>query len=281
MVVSLHPHFSGDIRVALTPGKEFSREELLLFSQARAAIVPQSIKEKQYEALRSRCRHIFPSYASRFHYPGKVGNMRLFQRLGLPHPRSVGYVSVADFHARHPGLATSPHDYPFVLKGNEGGGGTQVFLVRNREELFTTLFRLSKTRSYPTPIVAQEFIPHGGRDLRVVVVGRRAHTYWRVQENRREFRCNVGQGAVIDPEGPAAHTKAGRELALALCAKAEINLAAVDVVFDATSPVPCPMLLEINFVFGRKGLGGSGNFRRVFAGAAEDWCRSLPDSAGE
>ncbi|MFP4475119.1 MAG: RimK family alpha-L-glutamate ligase [Desulfatibacillaceae bacterium] len=275
MILSMHPHYDGDERIDLTPAGRFTEAEIERIRKARAVVVPQSIKESQYSACRRNCNNVFPDYNTRFRFGGKLGNMRLFRKLDIPHPRSVGYVSAEEFHARHPGLATSPFDYPFVLKGNEGGGGVYVHLVRNREDLFSSLVHLGKMRNYPVPIVAQEFVPHGGRDLRVVVAGDQVRTYWRVQRKQDEFRNNLGRGGVIEWEMDPGRTEAGTRCVMDLCEKAGIDLAAVDVVFDATVPEPLPLVLEINFIFGRKGLGGSQKFRGMFKEVVDRWIRSL------
>ena len=64
------------------------------------------------------------------------------------------------------------------------------------------------------------------------------------------------------------------------CAEAEakkleadtgINLAAIDFIFDFSQPDPEPLFLEINYVFGRRGLGGSMNFYHLLSEALQQW----------
>jgi len=59
------------------------------------------------------------------------------------------------------------------------------------------------------------------------------------------------------------------------CSKTGINLAAFDVLFDRSQPEPQPLLSEINFLFGRKGLGGSLSFYGLLNQAVHQWTRGL------
>ena len=59
------------------------------------------------------------------------------------------------------------------------------------------------------------------------------------------------------------------------CSKTGINLAAFDVLFDRSQPEPEPLLSEINFLFGRKGLGGSPRFYELLNQAVQQWAREL------
>ena len=56
-----------------------------------------------------------------------------------------------------------------------------------------------------------------------------------------------------------------------LVAATGINLAAIDVIFHIEDPDPQPLFLEINYIFGRRGLGGSMRFYQLLSEALQEW----------
>ncbi len=272
MIVSLHPHFAGDINIA--PRSLSSALEITLW-MARAVVVPQGIQPKDYALCRKCQDNIFPNYDNRFEYEGKAGNSALFQKAGLPCPETRAYASAAKWRQAHPTSRDLPFEPPFVMKADKGGCGHGILLVRDPGEVDQALGFMESSIHNPTGgFVAQQWIDHGGRDLRVVLMGDSVHTYWRYQKQAGEFRNNVGRGAGIDPMGDPEKTQAGIDLVRKLQRCTGINLAAVDVMFDG--PEGPPLLGEINFVFGRKGMGGSTVFRSLFNQAAWEWINALP-----
>lgn len=166
--------------------------------------------------------------------------------------------------------------FPFVLKGDRGGGGWAVFLIENEQDLMMRLDILNNGSLHPTRrFIAQEYVPHGGRDLRVVVIGKTSKAYWRCQHKAEEFRNNVGRGAVIDYELDPELREEGVNCVEEFCSKTGINLAAFDVLFDRSQKSPKPLLSEINFLFGRKGLGGSPRFYELLNEAIRRWIDNL------
>ena len=91
--------------------------------------------------------------------------------------------------------------YPLVLKGNEGGEGSLVFLIESPRDLQDKLDLLLGSSFRDQGFVLQEFIDHGGRDLRVVILYDQLFAYWRVQPDPSQFRTNQRQGGEIDPGG--------------------------------------------------------------------------------
>ena len=65
--------------------------------------------------------------------------------------------------------------------------------------------------------------------------------------------------------------KKGKEQGHLLTEKTGINLAAVDFVFSFSLKDPDPLILEINYFFGRRGLGGTENYYRILYRAVQDW----------
>jgi len=276
MIVSFHPRFKGDVNLRLTPKGGFTSKEAETITEARAIIVTQYIKAHQYKFCMARCSNIFPNYANRFGFEGKYGNTQLFRMFSAPHPETVCYESVEDFETRHFTNQEPLMPFPFVLKGDRGGGGWAVFLVRNRHELIERLETLADTYLHATKrFISQAFIPHGGSDLRVVVIGKMIKTYWRCQHKPGEFRNNVGRGAVINYNLDSKLTREGINCVQKFSSKTGINLAAFDVLFDKEQPEPKPLFSEINFLFGRKGLGGSAPFHELLYQAVQRWIKEL------
>ncbi|NVM24045.1 MAG: hypothetical protein HWN68_19980 [Desulfobacterales bacterium] len=276
MLLSFHPRVKGNVNLGLTLKGPFSDKETRLVASARAIVVTQSVKAHQYEFCRTRCRHIFPDYTHRFGFEGKYANIKLFRRFKAPHPETVCYESAEEFQVRHFKKQEPLMPFPFVLKGDCGGGGWAVFLIRNRRDIIERLEILGDVGLHPTRrLTAQVFVPHGGRDLRVVVIGRTMKAYWRCQHRPGEFRNNVGRGALIDHYIDPELKEKGVRCVEDFCSKTGINLAAFDVLFDRSRPEPEPLLSEINFLFGRKGLGGSVRFYELLNQAVQQWSVGL------
>ena len=276
MLLSFHRRIRGDVNLRLPHKKPLSPEVLDMAASARAVILTQHVKANQYRQLQKLGTPLFPNYTFRFGYEGKVGNIRLFRRFEAPHPKTHIYESVLDFENRHMQKKEALFDYPFVLKGDRGGGGWAVFLLKNIRDLRKYLRVLADVRLHPTKrFISQEYVQHGGRDLRVVVVGDTTVVYWRCQERHGEFRNNVGRGAAINYELDPPLRNKGIACVRNFCSHTGINLAAFDVLFDRSIPDPEPMLSEINFLFGRKGLGGSPAFHKVLQSAVGKWFSSL------
>jgi ribosomal protein S6--L-glutamate ligase len=109
----------------------------------------------------------------------------------------------------------------------------------------------------------------------VVVIGQRYISYWRIQKNEDNFYTNLGRGAVIDAEADPTLQRKGVALVKQMCHKTGINLAGLDVIFPAQVEDPDPMLLEINYFFGRKGLGGSEAYYHILMEEIQAWIEGL------
>jgi len=276
MIVSFHPRVKGDVNLRLTLKGILSDKETELIASARAIVVTQSIKAHQYEFCRSYCAKLFPDYTCRFGFEGKYGNIQLFRKFNAPHPDTACYKSVQDFKLCHFKNEEPIMPFPFVLKGDRGGGGWAVFLIKNGYDLTERLELLANEHLHPTKrFIAQTYVPHGGRDLRAVVIGRTIKAYWRCQYKPGEFRNNVGRGAVINYDLDPELKEKGIRCVKAFCSKTGINLAAFDVLFDRSQPEPEPLLSEINFLFGRKGLGGSLSFYDLLNQAVHQWTKEV------
>jgi ribosomal protein S6--L-glutamate ligase len=57
----------------------------------------------------------------------------------------------------------------------------------------------------------------------------------------------------------------------AFCSRTGINLAGFDLLFSSRGKSRLPLFLEINYYFGRRGLGGSERFYEILIAEIEKW----------
>jgi ribosomal protein S6--L-glutamate ligase len=272
MILSYHPILEGDIW-RLCAGRDPDEEDFELMSRAGAILLPQGRHFKLYSAASKYCTHVFPDYYCRYAYPGKIGDIQLFKELDLPHPKTFTFTSVCSCPEKF--WQTIP--YPAVLKNNYGGEGRLVSLAYNQKEARETLEMYAKMeQSGFSGFLVQEFIPAQSRTLRVVVMGERYYAYWRVQPDTDNFLHNIQAGAIIDHDSDPELQAMGIDVVKKLACKSGINLAGVDLLFpetDVTGKAEA-LLLEINYYFARKGLGGSDRYYELLQEAVEEWLQN-------
>ncbi len=274
MILSLHPIIEADRNVIIA-GRNPRRQEIGWMRNARAIILPQGVTEKVYRIAAQSCAHVFPDYEARFRYPGKVGFARLCGEKGLPHPRTRVFSNVDE--ARK---IDAQRRFPLVMKSDSGGEGHGVYPVRNSEELKRALRELElMERGGWTGLVEQEFIESGGRDLRVVVMGNQTFAYWRKAADSDDFKHHLGSGGILDLESDPELRRKGIALVERACALTGINLAGFDVLFRNGNEEP--LLLEVNYFFGRRGLGGSESFYNLLRKAVDQWVAGLFRASAE
>jgi ribosomal protein S6--L-glutamate ligase len=266
--VSLHHKIGLDVNIPALAELTPQRRELI--RGAAGVLLPRYFSPSRCREVASLARNVFPRIEARYHYRGKTEQIRLMRRLGLPHPESRLFESPAEAkrHAEEHGPALG---LPCVLKGDRGAGGSEVFPVRSQWQLLDRLKRLPQNE----PVLLQDWVETGGRDLRVVVVGDEMRSYFRVGVDG--FYNNLARGARIEQEARPDLQQRGRELARHAAAAAGIDLAGFDIAFPEESK---PVLLEINFLFGTKGLGGKAGYNRLFGLALARWMRRVLDQPG-
>ena len=272
MIVSFHPLFEADKNI-ICAGRQPNEEDLSAIRTADAVILSQGCYRELYEMARDNCPHVFPNYDARFKYPGKINQIKLFRKFQISHPASEIFPDVASFQRQYGETSAKlSFDFPVVFKLDWGGEGETVYLINSARELREIL---QKTAGYEISgqagFILQEYIPSNRRTLRVVILGRRVISYWRIQENNDCFYANLSKGAVIDSEAQPGLQHKAVALVKYLCQKTGINLAGFDVIFSSENGDPDPMLLEINYFFGRKGLGGSENYYRILLAEIRNW----------
>jgi ribosomal protein S6--L-glutamate ligase len=272
MILSYHPCFEADKNI-LCAGREPDADDLAAIRAAHAVILPQGCRGSLYELARNNCNHVFPNFDSRFQYEGKIGQVQLFQEKNVPHPRAETYPNINTF-AEHYGeiTATPAFDFPFVFKFDWGGEGYQVYLIQSASEFIDIL---QTARDYEdsghSGFIIQEYIPSTHRSLRVVVIGQTLISYWRVQSGARNFCSNLARGAVIDAQADPELQALAVTSVRAFCSRTGINLAGFDLLFSSQRKRRTPLFLEINYYFGRRGLGGSERFYEILVMEIEKW----------
>jgi ribosomal protein S6--L-glutamate ligase len=123
--------------------------------------------------------------------------------------------------------------------------------------------------------VIQQYIPNGNRTLRITIIGSRFISYWRVQKNVELFHSNLDKGGMIDPFADPHLQEAAIGVTRDFCRIAGINLAGFDFLFSSRHHPEIPLFLEINYFFGRRGLGGSDEYYRILIEEILLWIRGL------
>ena len=269
MILSFHPCFEADKNI-ICAGREPGADDLTAIKAADAVILPQGCYQSLYEMARSNCKHVFPNFDAKFKYAGKIGQFQLFQEKNVGHPKTEAYLNIDAFSRHYGNFPVKPAlDFPFVFKFDWGGEGDYVYLIKSEAE-FLNILQTARNfeKSGQTGFIIQEYIPAQNRSLRVVVIGQTVISYWRIQKNTESFVTNIAKGAVIDadadPDMQAAAVKSVKEF----CCLAGINLAGFDVIFSSEVEIKTPLFLELNYFFGRRGLGGSERFYQILADPA-------------
>ncbi|MFH0788107.1 MAG: glutathione synthase [Pseudomonadota bacterium] len=279
MIASLHPCITKDINI-LCAGRSLTAREKNRLKKARAVIVPQGVTAGVYRECHRLVPHVFPNYDLRFPWEGKVGDNLLFEYFQVPHPKTIIFKNLESLRENYPDLEILPtllSGYPMILKANRGGEGAFVFLIRSQRELVEKLDLLPKGPLPPGGFILQEWIDHGGKDLRVVVLFDTLFTYWRIQPNPDNFLTNQSQGGLIDFNGDIILKDRAGQAVKDFCERSGINLAGIDIIFDRKNKSSIPLFLEINYYFGRRGLGGSLRFYEMLEQAADRWLATLPE----
>lgn len=263
--VSLHHQISLDEN--LPPIGPLDAWASRLIAGAAGVLMPKYCPPGRYGQVARLAKSHFPHLAPRYAYRGKARQIILFRRLGIAHPRTVLYASPEEAE-RNSG--DCPLALPFVLKGDTGGGGSAVFPVTSHRAYLDGLAHLPQNE----PVLVQEWIENAGKDLRVVLMGSRVKSYFRVGGD--SFYNNVSKGARVDHGLQPDKQGEGRRLAIKVARKTRIDLGAFDIMFPVGGGPP--LVVEINFQFGRKGLGGLRGYERMFHSAVREWMGRAADS---
>ncbi len=276
MILSFHPCYEADINI-ICAGRDPDAGDMAAICAADAVILPQGCRESLFRMAKENCPHVFPNYDARFGYPGKTGQAKLFQTFDAPHPRTWVFDTVSEFN-QHGSLALAD-GFPLVLKLAWGGEGDTVFFLQRRSDMNLALATVENyERTGQAGFVVQTFIPHQQRTLRVAVIGQTLTAYWRIQEQPMVFGTSLSKGARIDTTSDPTCRRRALSLTQKLCRRSGINLAGFDLIFDESGVHANPrepLFLEVNYYFGRSGLGGSERYYRRLGAEIDRWLHSL------
>jgi len=261
----------GDTLVILGDGA-LDSHDLRHIRAAEIILLPQYCTSVLYKACKSSSAQIFPNYDARFEYPGKIGQSLLFKKHKCPHPETRRWASVRAFNEACEGSGNFPLRMPFLIKGNEAHEAERIYTITEEKTLEMALEDLKRLeRLESAGFISQQLIPTEGNVLRTVIIGNRTITYWKRAQGPGQTITTISRGAEIDRAWRPDLQKKGEIEAERLVAETGINLAAIDFIFDFTQPNPRPLFLEINYIFGRRGLGGSMRFYQLLSQALQEW----------
>jgi len=270
MKLSFHPMIEADKNI-LCAGREPDDTDRDAIKKARAVILPQGCRKSLYQMASKHCKHVFPNYDALFQYPGKTGQIKLFKKWGVPHPPTLVYDSVDQYINRNDHEKTIIN-YPCVFKFSWGGEGHTVFYVDSEKELNELINKANEfEKSGQYGFIIQDYIPCENRSLRVVVVNKSIISYWRVQ--KESFYSNIAKGASIDYHSDPHLIEKAKLALINFCTKTNINLAGFDFLFH--EKINNPLFLEINYFFGRKGLGGAEAYYKLLISEIKDWLKMV------
>lgn len=261
MILSYHPCFVGDEN-RLCAGRQPDKSDQSIIARADAVILPQGVSRQFYEVARKNCPHVFPDYDARFNYPGKSGQIKLFRKTGAPHPDTRIFRSVSEYPDYGNGLRLPPgFSYPCIFKFHWGGESDNIVFLNTPADLAGALETAGDyEKTGQQGFLIQSFVPSGNRALRVVIIDRKMVSYWKIQEDPDSVCAGAAKGARIDPDSDPDLQQAGTEMVSEFCRQTGINLAGFDLLFPGEEFSRQALFLEINYFFGRKGLGGSERF---------------------
>jgi ribosomal protein S6--L-glutamate ligase len=272
MILSFHPIFEGDKQIIIA-GRDPGKTDLDAIRAADAVILPQGCKQTLYQMAKDHCPRIFPDYDARFAFPGKLMQIELFRKTNTPHPRTILFKDIHAYQAQFSSGSPTTWNFPFVFKFDWGGEGDAVYLVKSEDQLEQLLdlaqkFEVAGQKGF----LFQAYMLSENKTLRVVVIHERILCYWRCHQG---FYSNVSKGAVIDRDSDPDRQQTGQQAVRAFCGKTRINLAGFDLIFPLNTPDPNPLFLEINYFFGRKGLGGSQQYYDLLTGEIIRWIHAM------
>ncbi len=276
MILSFHPCFEADHNI-ICAGREPCQDDLNAIKSADAVILSQGCGKKLYFMARENCRNVFPDFDAKFKYPNKTGQTILFNKINVAHPDTEIYNAVSRFYDKYgtsPGVL--PFSFPFVFKFDWGGEGDNVFLIKSFKDLTDILLKAEKYESTGQKgFLIQEYISCGNKSLRAVIINSRIITYWRVRKDSEPFFASTSKDSTIDHHMEPQLQKAAALSLKKFCKKTEINLAGFDFLFSDNKKNKEPIFLEINYFFGRKGLGGSKEYYKILLTEIQKWIDSL------
>jgi ribosomal protein S6--L-glutamate ligase len=273
MIVSYHPIIVANEN-RICAGRDPDEGDLAVIGKAEAVILPQGCKAPLYRMATANCRHVFPNLDVRFDFPFKSGQARLLDKLGVACPETAYFESVAAFQ-RSAGVMV----YPVVVKFDWGDQGHTVFKVDDAQQLAAVLDRAAACETTgQCGFLVQEYLPAHHGALRVALIGAQKVAYWRVPQSPDTFGTHMGGGARIDTTYRPDLQQAAIAVVEQMGRQTGLQLAGFDFIFDQRElerGLIQPLMLEINYFFGRTGLGGSEAYYRILEAEIDAWLAAI------
>ncbi len=273
MILSFHPIIVADENI-ICAGRDPDESDLAAIRNADAVILPQGCTEPLYRRATANCGHVFPNLDVRFDFPFKSGQTRLLNKLGVAHPETAYFERVAAFQ-RSAGKII----YPVVVKYDWGDQGNTVFKANDSNQLAIVLDKAAACEATgQCGFLIQEYIPAAHGALRVVLIASRKVGYWRVPQNPDTFGTHVDGGARIDTTYRPDLQQAAIAVVEQVGRQTGLQLAGFDFIFDRRDlkrGLIRPLMLEINYFFGRTGLGGSDAYYRILEAEIDAWLAAI------
>ncbi len=168
----------------------------------------------------------------------KLKTLQICSSYGLTTPRTA--------YAQNPShieyLIEKVGGYPIIVKLLHGSGGTGVTLLKERSSAIPTIQSLFKSKSH---IILQEYIPSGGKDYRVIVIGNKVVASYQRTAKKGDFRANLQLGGYGIP---VTLNNADKDFCIRAARAVNIDVAGVDIIKASGKTY----LIEINANFGFK-----------------------------
>lgn len=165
-------------------------------------------------------------------------------------------------------------NFPSCSSSTGGGEGETVFLVSDDQKLKELVRSAARYENESQRgFLIQEFIPSGSRTLRIVIIGRKIMSYWKIAENG--FLSTLSKGAKYESDLNPECQHLAQEKLTSFCGSTGINLAAFDFLFSEKRSNMNLYFIEINYFFGRRGIGGSHAYYRLLEKAVQTWLEEI------
>jgi ribosomal protein S6--L-glutamate ligase len=171
----------------------------------------------------------------------KLLSMQLLHGWQLPVPRTA----VAGQYHGLPNAIEAVGGLPVVLKLRRGTQGKGVVLVRTLAAARRAFAVMNDFQQYT---LVQEFVQEAGnRDIRIIVVGRKAVAAMERRAPKGDFRANIHRGGTAREYQPDDHMKT---LAIQAAQIHDLGFAGVDLLMTSRGPV----VIEVNSSPGLQGI---------------------------
>ncbi len=174
----------------------------------------------------------------------KTATALAIEEAGLPQPETIlcpkSFPGVGFSDASFLDKVIDRLGFPMVVKEGHGSYGNQVYLSRNKDDLFRLLQGIEHK-----PLLFQRFISESaGHDLRVYVAGGMAVAAIRRENRQGDFRANIEHGGTASAYIP---TREEESLAISACSACGADFAGIDLLVSDGGPLVCEVNSNAHF----------------------------------